>query len=204
MTVTELRRLDDEHCELGFSDGTSLKISWTLAADLALSTGRELEESELEDLRASAALGRTKERALRMIGLRAMSEGEVYHRLVEKGETEQNAAAAVAWLLDLHFLDDTAYAAMVVRHCASKGFGKKRILNELYHRYVPRELWETALEELPEQDDTLDRLLRIRLRGKADDPAAWKKAADYLLRRGFSWEEIRAAGERYRNEEDNS
>ena len=74
--------------------------------------------------------------------------------------------------------------------------------DELFKRKVPRELWDEALEELPEQDDAVDRLLRSRLRGAdPEDRTALKKATDALLRRGFSWEEIKTAVERYRVED---
>ena len=89
---------------------------------------------------------------------------------------------------------------MCVRHYAAKGFGPGRIRNELYRRGVPRELWEAALEELPEQDDEIDRLLRRKLRGDVTDRDAVRKATDYLYRRGFRYEDIRAAVERLRME----
>ena len=163
----------------------------------------ELPEPELEALREAAALQRTKERAMRIIGQRAMSEGELYTRLTEKGETEQNAAAAVAWLVGLHLLSDEDYAALVVRHYAAKGYGRRRVEQELYRRQVPKALWEAALAELPEPGDSLDRQLQSRLRG-ADpgDRKALKRATDALLRRGYGWEEIRTTLERWREQEE--
>ena len=153
-------------------------------------------------LKAEETLSRTKDRALRLLGARPFGERELYDRLVEKGESEQNAAAAVAWLVELRLLDDGEYAAMLVRHYAAKGYGARRIRDELNRRKIPRELWDAAMEELPEEDDTLDKLLRSRLRGAdADDRAALKRATDALARRGFGWDEIKAAVERYRAEE---
>ena len=199
MRVTELRQLSPDRFELGLSDGTSLRVGLNQIADFSLFAGRELTEAELEELREAAALQRTKERALRIIGQRAMSEGELYTRLTEKGETEQNAAAAVAWLIGLHLLSDADYAALVARHYAARGYGRRRVEQELYRRQVPKPLWEAALAELPEPDDALDRLLQSRLRGaEPDDRKALKRATDALLRRGYGWEEIREAVERYR------
>lgn len=201
MRVTELRQLAPERFGLGLSDGTSLRVGLNQIADFSLFAGRELAPEELEALREAAALQRTKERALRIIGQRAMSEGELYQRLTEKGETEQNAAAAVAWLVGLHLLSDEDYAALLVRHYAAKGYGRRRVEQELYRRQVPKALWEAALAELPEPGDSLDRQLQSRLRG-ADpgDRKALKRATDALLRRGYGWEEIREAVERYREE----
>ena len=147
-------------------------------------------------MKDDAALTRTKDRALKLLGMRAFGERELYDRLVEKGETEQNAAAVIAWLVELRLLDDLEYAAMVVRHYAAKGYGPRRIRDELHRRKIPRELWDEALSELPEQDGTIDKLLRARLRSEEPDRAELKRATDALLRRGFGWDEIKEAVER--------
>ncbi|MBQ9413393.1 MAG: regulatory protein RecX [Oscillospiraceae bacterium] len=196
--IEELRQTGTERYAVTLAGGETLSVPFSVAADHSLYAGRELTEEELALVRAEAALARTKERALRILGARPLSEGELYDRLVSKGESERNAAAAVAWLVELRFLNDTEYASMLVRHCAGKGYGPRRIREELYRRKVPREKWDEALEELPEQDRTVDRLLRARLKSAEPDRTELKKATDALLRRGFSWEEVRAAVERYR------
>ena len=157
---------------------------------------KELTEAELDALRAASERSRCRQRALRIIGTRAMSVKELTDRLKEKGETPDNAEDAAAWLEQMHLLDDAQYAAMCVRHYAAKGYGKRRICDELYRRGIDRELWDAALDELPETDDTVDRLLGAKLRGDVS-PEGLQRAQGYLLRRGYSWDEIRAATERY-------
>ena len=93
-------------------------------------------------------------------------------------------------------MNDERFAGLVVRHYAAKGYGKRRICDELYRRGIDRELWDAALDELPETDDTVDRLLGAKLRGDIS-PEGLQRAQGYLLRRGYSWDEIRAATERY-------
>jgi len=201
LTVTELREIRPEHYEAKFSDGSSMKMGLAVVADFSVYSGREFSEGEFAALTAAAGLSRAKDRALRMIGARPMSERECYDRLVEKGEEETVAAEVVAWLVSLRFLDDGEYARMLVRHYAAKGYGLRRVRDELYRRKVGRDHWESALEEMPETDETLDRLLSSRMRGAApDDRAAVKKASDALMRRGYSWEEIRSALYRYESE----
>jgi regulatory protein len=88
---------------------------------------------------------------------------------------------------------------MVVRHYMAKGYGPGRIKTELNRRGVPRQLWDEALEQLPEDTEMIDRLLAAKLRGRdLSDRAQWDKAANALFRRGYSWSDIRAAVERYR------
>ena len=64
---------------------------------------------------------------------------------------------------------------------------------ELQRRGIPRQLWEDALSQLPDSAEAIDRFLRKKLGGRAPDRAMLKKLSDALLRRGFSWNDIRPA-----------
>ena len=58
---------------------------------------------------------------------------------------------------------------------------------------------QQALQELPEQDEQIDALLRRRLRSDTPDRDELRRASDYLYRRGFGRDEIRAAIARYQD-----
>ena len=180
---------------------TALDTALPSAAQLAARLGMEETRlaPELDALRAASERSRCRQRALRIIGARAMSVKELTDRLKEKGESPENAEDAAAWLQEMHLLDDAQYAAMCVRHYAAKGYGAGRIRSELYRRGIPRELWDDALQELPEQDDQIDTLLRRRLRSDTPDRDELRRASDYLYRRGFGRDEIRAAIARYQD-----
>ena len=106
VTVTELCETASGKFAVGFSDGSEMKLSLDLVADLSLFKGRELSEKEFSSLRSSAALSKCKERALKIIGARPLSKKELFGKLVEKGETPENAEECVDWLTRLHYLDD--------------------------------------------------------------------------------------------------
>ncbi len=143
-----------------------------------------------------------KQRALWLLDKRDYSRCELARKLAEKGFTDAAATAALDRLTELGIVDDRRYAPIVVRHYAAKGYGAQRVRAELQRRGIPRQLWDEALSEMPEQDETVDRLLRARLKGAdPDDRAALKRAADALLRRGYGWDDIHAAVERARAEE---
>ena len=63
--------------------------------------------------------------------------------------------------------------------------------------WLDRELWDSALEELPDPAEILDRLIQKKCRGELSDPREKKRVSDALLRRGFSWSEVRSAMGRY-------
>ena len=179
-----------------FDTGEELRTTLAVVTDYHLSCGRELTAAELDALRAASERSRCRQRALRIIGTRAMSVKELTDRLKEKGESPENAEDAAAWLEQMHLLDDAQYAAMCVRHYAAKGYGQARIKQELRRHGVPREMWDEALEQMPEQDEYLERFLRTRLTD-SHDRAQIKKVSDALFRRGYSWEQIKHALNEY-------
>jgi len=140
-----------------------------------------------------------KERALQMLDRRDYSRSELIQKLTEKGIDEAEAAETADRLAELGFVDDARYAPIIVRHYAAKGYGPRRVRQELQKRGIPKELWDEAMQEMPRQDDTVDRLLRSKLRSNAPDRGELKKATDFLLRRGYGWDEIKAAVARYTN-----
>ena len=154
-----------------------------------------------EEKDTKSAVEAAKKKALSLLDRRDYSRAELLKKLTEKGYTDAAAGAAVGRLAELGVVDDARYAPLVVRHYAAKGYGARRVRDELLRRGIPKALWDAAMAEMPEQDESADRLLRARLRG-ADltDRAALNRAAAALLRRGYGWDEINAAVERLRAE----
>ena len=142
-------------------------------------------------MNAEARLQRLKIRERRDVSRKMLLD-----KLTEKGISYADAEEVADWLCGLGVVNDERYAGLVVRHYAAKGYGRRRIRDELYRRGIDREFWDGALAELPETDDAVDRLRSVRLRG-AVSPEALQRAQSYLLRRGYSWDEVCAATERY-------
>lgn len=185
---------------LVFDDDTILKTQPYVVAELGLYAGLELTDSKMDELRQAVNRASAKERAVRIISASGVSEKELKKRLEQKGENAQDAGEAVAWLKDLHLLDDRQTAEQIVSSAVRKGYGRSRIKNLLYEKGIPAELWDEALQEIPDQSDAIDRFLAQKLAGTDADQKAVKKAIDALLRRGHSWNDIQNALRRYRSE----
>jgi regulatory protein len=135
----------------------------------------------------------TLEERYRMASSRMLSKKELTDRLRRKGADPDEAAEAAERMEELGAVNDSAYAGVVVRHYAAMGYGRGRVEQELYRRGIPKELWEDALRELPDSADAIDAFLRSKLKGRQPDRAELKRLSDALLRRGYSWNEIRPA-----------
>ena len=182
-----------------FDSGENLTVTVAQVADFGLCPGRVFEEAEFGLLTDSASLTAAKGKALEALARRPMSRREVTDRLDRNGVREDIAEEAADWLERLGYVDDGEYAGQIARHYAAKGYGAGRVREELARRGVPREYWEEALEQMPDTGEAVDRFLRSKLRGEPDRKEK-KRVADALLRRGFSWEEIRSGMDRWEME----
>ena len=192
MTLREIKQTSPERFTLIFSDGTELKTTLGIITERFIHSGMEFDEDEYNELVSASGLAMAKARALRIINARPMSREELRKRLIEKGETPENAEECADWLCRMGLINNAEYAGSVVRHYAAKGYGASRIKQELRRHGVPREMWDEAMLQMPEQDAYLERFIRTRLRDPGDR-AQVKKVSDALFRRGYSWDQIKHA-----------
>ena len=173
-----------------FSDGSKLGLYRQTVEDFGLYTGMELSDSEYERLKSAAGQMSAKMRAVRIVSASSVSKRDLEERLVRKGEDPGQAKEAVRWMEDLHLVNDRNTAEQVVHSCISKGYGLQRAKQALYEKRIPKEYWEEALADYPDQSEKIESFLRSRLDSDSDDREV-KKAIDALLRRGHSYGTIR-------------
>ena len=175
-----------------FDDGTKLALYRQTVEDFGLYTGLELTAEQGEKLKTAAGQMSAKMRAVRIVCASSVSRRDLEERLVRKGEDPSQAKEAVAWMEELHLVDDRNTAEQVVHSCISKGYGLQRAKQALYEKRIPKEYWDEALADYPDQMDRIVSFLRSRLDGDSDEKQV-KKAIDALLRRGHSYGAIRQA-----------
>ncbi|MDY6041435.1 MAG: RecX family transcriptional regulator [Candidatus Faecousia sp.] len=175
-----------------FEDDSSMRLYRQTVEDFGLYTGKELSDREMDALRDAAGRMSAKMRAVRIVSASSVSKRDLEQRLVQKGENPAQAREAVQWMSDLELLDDRKVAEQVVARCIAKGYGAARAKQALYEKKVPKQYWEEALADYPDQQDQIQEFLRARL-GNEYGERDVKRAVDALLRRGHSYQQIRQA-----------
>lgn len=175
-----------------FDDGSRMGLYRQTVEDFALYSGKELDEQEAESLRTAAGQMSAKMRAVRIVSASSVSRRDLEARLVRKGEDPQQAKEAVAWMEDLHLVDDRATAEQVVSSCISKGYGLMRAKQALYEKRIPKEYWDETLADYPDQTEKITAFLKSRLDADSDEKQV-RRAVDALIRRGHSYGTIRRA-----------
>ncbi len=173
-----------------FSDGTRLALYRQTVEDFGLYAGKELSPQDLDALLESAGKMSAKMRAVRIVSASSVSCRDLEERLVRKGEDPNQAREAVRWMEELNLVNDRSTAGQVVHSCIAKGYGLARARQALYEKRIPKEYWEEALEDYPDQSEKIEAFLRSRLDGDADEKQT-KRAIDALIRRGHSYGAIR-------------
>lgn len=185
-------------------DGTILRVTENEVACFGLYSGMELTEELREQLEEAVRRGEVKEKALRLLSGRPMSRKELVDKLTARPRDkekepipEELAEEAANRLEELGYLNDAEYARTVARHYAAKGYGERKLRDELWKRGVPRAYWDQALEEVQDPTDAMDAFIRRKLMGRTADRETLGKLSAALARRGYRWEDIRSALSRY-------
>ncbi len=180
---------------LTLEDGSRIALYRQTVEDFGLYAGMELSETQWQLIQETAGAMSAKMRAVRIVAASSVSKKDLQDRLIQKGEDPSQAAEAVAWMEDLHLVDDAETARQIVSRCAARGYGMSRAKQALYEKKIPKCFWDAALAEYPDQTDSIQSFLRSRLDANSDQRTV-KKAVDALLRRGHTYSEIRTAMDR--------
>ena len=159
-----------------------------------LSSKTEADAEELEDLKAEGFFADAEEKAMRLLSLRAHSEGELRRKLARTvpGET---ADAVIEELREKGYLDDEAFARDLAEELfRRKAYGPERIRMELLNRGISAAVVTKTLESLDIDKNTgiINSIRKMHL-----PETLTKKEADKVIRRllnaGYSLADVREA-----------
>ena len=194
MRITKISpcRTDKSRVMIYLDDRSWHKVSARTVHELGLKAGDEVCEETMPVINSAARKSRARETAARILGRRNMSSSELMRKLEEKGIAEQDAQAACEWAQEMGVVDDSAYAEMLVRHYRAKGFGNRRVAEELKKRGIGRGIIDTLLEEAPDMGAEIRAFIEKKTAGREITPALIGRVTAALERRGHGYGKIRA------------
>lgn len=174
---------------------------------LPLSPG---DEEELEELKAwllPRQYAEALDGAVRLLSVRARSEGEIRRKLTERGYMDDTVDMVLYKLEKEDLVDDEAFAREWAASRARSQVGRARILRELTQKGLSRACAQRAVAALDAQEgedaaEALARKLLRRYAGEADERKAMGKMLAAMARRGYGFEEARRALEAAMRRED--
>jgi regulatory protein len=134
----------------------------------------------------------------RLFKFRPRSEQELVDKLQDKGFDKEITGQTITYFKKLGLIDDAVFAKGWIQSRLNKPYGTRRIKQELKHKGILDEIIATELEKAKAHYDELEIIIkisnkRIRIYKNLDKIKTRRRLQDYLLRRGFSPENIQKA-----------
>jgi len=159
-----------------------------------IAKGDELSAEQINKLQELEEKKKAKDKAIRLLAVRARSTQEIRDRLKQAKYTEQVIEWVVRELERLHLLKDSEFAVMFARNrMVTKPVGEFLLKRELKAKGLSAEDIQKGVEAAYMEISEVDfaRKLAVKTKRKyrtLDEAKARQKTNDFLLRRGFSWD----------------
>ena len=192
-TVVGLRRPrpGDPVVEVVLGAGERVVVHDRRLSEHGLAVGAELDANARAALERAGAADAAERRALRLIARRARSRAELSRRLAEWGLATDDAMQVLDRLTGMGVIDDRALATAVVSSRRASAHGRLRIQSDLDRLEVDPVAVSAAAATSAEAEVARARAaLGTRRAPEAGDPAAVRRAATFLARRGFDAETV--------------
>lgn len=158
-----------------------------------LKTGAVLGDDLLEQIRSEDHYQYAKELAAGYLSYAPRTRSQVERYLREKEVDEGAAERALGLMEEYGYIDDLAYAKEFARQQSAK-YGSRAIAYKLAQKGIPAETARQALEELPPESETAQKLMeKLKQKYAGLDPAK-KKQRIYaaMIRKGFAYSDFSA------------
>ena len=163
-----------------------------------LKVGLSLEESELIDIQRESEFSACYNSALNLISKSVKTEKEVSDKLIKKGYLKEIVEEVIEKVKSYGFIDDKNYAERYVSTYKNVK-GKRLIALELKKKGVSEKDYKEILDETDSQQETAYNIAVKYLKNKAIDEKTIRKCYNYLLSKGFSYDECTYATKKATN-----
>lgn len=198
ITKIEVQKNKKDRVNVYIDEEYSFSCSMELVYSHELKKNKIVDVDEIKDVVSDDNYIYCKETALKIIERTLKTEKEVEIKLRQKGFEENLIDKAISFLKKYDFVNDNKYIKCYVKEKIKKD-GKNKIKYNLMKKGIREDLIEKELNEVnidkQQYYNTLMELARkkyeILSKKEADKLKVKKKICDYLLRKGYLWEEIK-------------
>jgi regulatory protein len=164
--------------------------------------GMQISNDELLALIAESDFRRAKSKALWLISRRSFCQNELQSKLKsDYGDIAANKAASR--MADLALVNDEEYAARLASQLIEvKRVSAKQAIYMITQKGVEKEISENAVNALsPDPKQQITELIERKYIRAISDQKGMNRTVAALARKGFSYSDIRAALEKFTNDE---
>lgn len=192
MTVTEIKP-GKHNTQYVFIDGEfSFSAYDEVLYKYSIKQGEDISAEALEEAKKIQNGLYAKNRALDILSRAALSRNSLYKKLLEKGISEEDADKACNFCEEQGFINDEELLnSVIMRLYTEKKYGRQRIITYLLQKGFEKDAVLKVLNEL--DFDCTDEIVSLIKASDTDfdDKKQISKLYQKLLRKGFSYSEIK-------------
>lgn len=196
MTVSRIEPLNRQKSKVFLDGDFAFALYQGEIQRYQLKEGEELEQHLYEQLYRTAGV-RAREKAFSLLQLQARTESELRKKLTQAAISESVIEETVSFLTEYGYLNDVEFAKNYIE-IHGKRKSRAELERDLLKKGMDRVLVRESCRDLEDESKSRELIAALlRKRGCTKD-TPWKerqKNVAYLMRRGFSWEEIREAAD---------
>lgn len=171
-------------------------------SEIGVPDGSDIDECVWEDIKNSINYRKAMNKGADLLSRRSHSEYELKTKIMRTCDAV-SAEKAVQRFVELGYLNDEEFAKELAEHLfTSKNYSAGNVRLELLKRGVDRDIVNSVIAE--NDTDPVDSIINIinkKYIGKLSEDGGSQKVTAALLRKGFSYSDIKSAYYRIENEE---
>lgn len=203
MKIINIKRTKKHSAVLEFDTGFNLEADITAIEESHIHKDDELSEEDIENLKNFSEYQKAKSRALWLIDYAEQTERGLLEKLERAGFDEQIAKKAIDRLKESDIINDKRFAERYAQRCADNRVSYKQTYMKLIAKKIDRETAKNAVSSVEFNDPAaIEYYITKKYYQKliSNDVKEIRKAFDGLVRKGFSYPDIKAAIEKFSSE----
>lgn len=170
-----------------------LTVDENFFCGLFIRQNQEMSEEEFSLLEQKINTRRAYNHCVSLLSRRDHTAKELKTKLWQKGYNEESFEA-IDKLIEQGYVSDERFASYYAAELKNlKGYGKRRIEQELMRKGVSREIISATVEQMDFEDDRILEVIRRKYKCCFEDEKNRQRAVNGLLRLGYSYSDIKDA-----------
>lgn len=197
ITKIEVQKRNKNRVNVYVNEDFLFACSAEIIYNYGLKSGEKIDIDKIKAIIEEDNYIKCKNDALHSIERAYKTEKQVVQKLLAKGYEKSTIEKAILFLREYNFLDDSKFADMYVKEKLLSQ-GRNKIKYSLMQKGLDESLIKEKLQNIDKEKegDSLERIGVLKyqqlIKREEDTRKIYKKLGDYLMRRGYPWDDVKS------------
>lgn len=197
ITKIEVQKRNKNRVNVYVNEDFLFACSAEIIYNYGLKSGEKIDIDKIKTIIEEDNYIKCKNDALHSIERAYKTEKQVVQKLLAKGYEKSTIEKAILFLIEYNFLDDSKFADMYVKEKLLSQ-GRNKIKYSLMQKGLDESLIKEKLQNIDKEKegDSLERIGMSKyqqlIKREEDTRKIYKKLGDYLMRKGYPWDDVKS------------